>query len=220
MKAKTQQPSTTGFMLPFLILFMVMIIIANPGIRMAIALGVDSIFYPIIGFNASYPILTIAIAGIIMITLSSIFTNMFMDWKSLARAQEVAKYYQEELRKARKNNDSERIKQLMKLQPKILQLQSQSSVGMSKQMIFVMIFIAPIFIWLIYFLQRVPYLYFTTPWADYVPFTGRSFVIISNWFLFYIIFSTVVGQVIRQVLKYMKVSGKWQRIKMGKVSTS
>ncbi|RLF42716.1 MAG: hypothetical protein DRN18_01925, partial [Thermoplasmata archaeon] len=165
MKSKDQQPSTAGFMLPFLILFLVMIIIMNPGIRAAIALGMDSIFYPLIGFNASYPILTIAIAGIIMITLSSIFTNIFTDWKALARAQEITKYYQEELSKARKKNDTERIKQLMKLQSKILQLQSQSSAGMSKQMIFVMIFITPIFIWLMHFLQRVPYLYFTTPWA-------------------------------------------------------
>ena len=219
MKSKDQQPSTAGFMLPLLILLIVMWILMDPRTRAAIAVGMDSILYPLIGFNASYPVLTIAIAGIIMITLSSIFTNIFTDWKALARAQEITKYYQEELSKAREKNDTERIKQLMKLQSKILELQSQSSAGMSKQMIFVMIFITPIFIWLMHFLQRVPYLYFTTPWADYVPFTGRSFVIISNWFLFYLVFSTVIGQIIRQILKYLKVSREWQRIKAEKAST-
>jgi len=218
MKDKTQQPSTTGFLLPFFVLFIIMMIITIPGVRTAIALGMDSILYPLIGFNASYPVLTIALSGIIMITLSSIFTNIFMDWKAMAKAQEMARYYQEELRKARRSNDSERIKQLMKLQPKILQIQSQSSAGMGKQMIFILIFIAPIFMWLIYFLHRADYLYFTTPWADYVSFTSRDFIIISNWFLFYIVFTSVVGQVIRQILKYMKVSGKWQKIKTGKIS--
>lgn len=220
MKDRPQQPTTTGFMLPFIILLLLMFIIASPGIRDSIAVGMDSLLYPLIGFNASYPVLTIAISGIIMITLSSIFTNIFTDWKSLAKAQEIARYYQNELKKARQRNDSERIKQLMKLQPKILQLQSQSSAGMSKQMIFVILFITPVFIWLIYFLSKVSYIYFTTPWADYVSFTDRNFIIISNWFLFYIIFSTVIGQVIRQILKYLKVSGEWQKIKAGKLSTS
>ncbi|RLF54769.1 MAG: hypothetical protein DRN13_01850, partial [Thermoplasmata archaeon] len=76
MKDKTQQPSTTGFLLPFFVLFIIMMIITIPGVRTAIALGMDSILYPLIGFNASYPVLTIALSGIIMITLSSIFTNI------------------------------------------------------------------------------------------------------------------------------------------------
>lgn len=200
-----------GFLLTYLVLFLIMMFIAIPGIRISIARALDPLLYPIIGFGGSYPILTVSLAGLVMITLSSIFTNIFIDWKVQARAQEMAKHFQEELRKARAENDTEKIKKLMKLQPKILQAQSQSTGGLSKQMIFVLIFITPIFIWLMFFLQRIPYLYFSTPWADAVSFTGRNFLIISNWFLFYLVFSTTVGQVIRQTLKYLKVSGKWIR---------
>lgn len=211
MKSESQQYSSPmgGFLLPYTILFLIMMLIALPDVRLSIARALDSVLYPLIGFGASYPLLTISIAGTIMVTLSSIFTNIFMDWKAQARAQEMAKHFQEELRKAKKENDAEKIKKLMKLQPKILQAQSQATSGMSKQMVLVMIFITPIFIWLMFFLQKVPYLYFTTPWADAVPFTGRNLLIISNWFLFYILFSTVIGQVFRQILKYLKVSGKW-----------
>lgn len=210
MKSESPQHSVmSGFLLPYMVLFLVMMLIAIPGVRLSIARALDAALYPLIGFNTSYPLLTISIAGTIMVILSSIFTNIFMDWKAQARAQMMAKHFQEELRKARRENDTEKIKKLMKLQPKILQAQSQATSGMSKQMILVLIFITPIFIWLMFFLQKVPYLYFTTPWAEVVPFTGRNFFIISNWFLFYIIFSMVVGQVIRQILKYLKVSGKW-----------
>lgn len=212
------QPSTTSFILPFLILFVIIFIISQSNVRAFIAKTMDVILYPLVGFDAKFPILTIALSGIIMITLSSIFTNIFTDWKSMARAQEVAKYFQEELRKARQKRDDERIKQLMKLHPKILQLHSQSSVGMGKQMVFILIFITPIFIWLFYFLQRVSYLYFSTPWSDMISLTDRNFIVISNWFLFYLIFSAVVGQIIRQILKYLKVSGWWQKIKTGKLS--
>lgn len=211
MKSETQQSSSQmrDFLLPYTLVLLMMMLIALPSVRLSIATALDSVLYPLIGFDATYPLLTISIAGIIVVILSSIFTNIFMDWKAQARAQKMAEYFQKELKKAREKKDTEKIKKLMKLQPKILEVQSQSTSGITKQMVLVLIFITPIFIWLMSFLQRVPYFYFTTPWADVVSLTGRNFVIISNWFLFYIVFTTVVGQVFRQILKYLKVSGKW-----------
>ncbi|HDO19809.1 MAG TPA: DUF106 domain-containing protein [Thermoplasmatales archaeon] len=208
-----QQPLAGSYFLPFLVMFLMLFIIGDVRIRAWIALSLDKLFYPLIGFGGSYPLLTLVIAGIIVVTLSSFFTNLFMDWKAMGRAQEISKHFQEELKKARKENNAAKIKKLMEMQPKILQMHTQSSSGMTKQMIFAMIFIAPIFIWLMYFLSKVPYLYFTTPWANTVSFVERSPIFITNWFLFYLIFSIVVGQVVRQCMKYLKLSGWWQNIK-------
>jgi len=49
-----------------LVMFVMMFIFADPNISALIAVTLDSVFYPLIGFGGSCPVLTIILAGILV----------------------------------------------------------------------------------------------------------------------------------------------------------
>ncbi|MBE3141244.1 MAG: DUF106 domain-containing protein, partial [Thermoplasmata archaeon] len=169
---------------------------------------------PLIGFGGANPLLTIVLAGVIVVFLSSFFTHLFTNWKAMGQAQEASKAFNKEITKARKEGNTNRLQKLMKMQPQIMKMTTQSSGGMMKSMFFLFIFIAPIFIWLTYFLGSiVHYSFFTVPWGSGVSLFERASFIMSNWFLLYMIFSFLAGQLIRQGLKWISWSDWWQNMR-------
>jgi uncharacterized membrane protein (DUF106 family) len=203
---------TSQLLLLMILMFAMLFIFGDPNIRFVIATSLNAVFAPLIGFNGQYPLLTIFLAGIIVVFLSSFFTNLFTDWKAMGKAQETSRAFQKELSKARREGNTNRVNKLMKMQPQIMQMTTKSSGGMFKPMFFLFLFIAPIFMWLTYYLGSLRYFYFTVPWAEGVSLFGRAIGIMSNWFLLYLLFSMVVGQVIRQGLKYFTWTEWWQNI--------
>ena len=167
---------------------------------------------PIIGFNGQFPILTLFFAGMIVVLLSSLLTNFFTDWKKMGEAQETSKAFQKEITKARKEGNTNRVNKLMKMQPEMMKKQTEASGGMMKPMVFLIIFIWPIFMWLRLFLSSLPHHYFTVPWANQVSFFSYPFLW-QAWLWLYLIFSMIVGQVIRQGLKYVSWTDWWKNIK-------
>ena len=90
-------------MLMFLfIMLLVVFIFGDPGIRSWIEVTFNSALYPIIGFEGNFPIITIVLAGTIVVFLSSFFHNLFTDYKKMGEAQEIMKAYQAEMKKATK----------------------------------------------------------------------------------------------------------------------
>ena len=201
-------------LLLMLLLFVMILIFGDANIRNIVALSLNSVFAPLVGFGGANPLLTIVLAGIIVVFLSSFFTHLFTNWKAMGQAQEASKAFNKEITKARKEGNSNRLQKLMKMQPQIMQMTTQSSGGMMKSMFFLFIFIAPIFIWLTYFLgNNVYYSYFTVPWGSGVSLYGRDSFLMSNWFFLYMIFSFLAGSLIRQGLKWISWSNWWQNMR-------
>jgi len=201
-------------LLLMLLLFVMIFIFGDANIRNLVALSLNSVFAPLIGFNGANPFFTIVLAGIIVVFLSSLLTHVFTNWKAMGQAQEASKAFNKEITKARKEGNTNRIQKLMKMQPQIMKMTTQSSGGMMKSMLFLFLFIAPIFIWLVYFLGNiVHYSYFTVPWGNGVSLFDRASMIMSNWFLLYMIFSFLAGQLIRQGLKWISWSNWWQNMR-------
>jgi uncharacterized membrane protein (DUF106 family) len=98
------------------------------------------------------------------------------------------------------------------MQPQIMKMSTESSSKMMKPMLFLFIFIAPIFIWIIHFLGTLDYYFFTVPWASGVSLFDKA-ILMSNWFFIYLLISMVVGQLIRQGLKWISWSDWWQNIR-------
>ncbi len=170
------------------------------------------ILQPIIGFNGNYPVLTIILAGLIVVILSGSLTNFFTDWKKMGEMQEAQRAFQKEIQKARKEGNTNRINKLMKMQPEMMKKQQDASSGSMKSMMFLIIFIFPIFIWLRYFLANLDYYYFTVPWANYVSLFDKP-ILMQAWLWIYLIFSMVIGSIIRNALKYASWSDRWKNIK-------
>jgi len=201
-------------LLLMLLLFVMLFIFTDVNIRNLVALSLNAVFTPVIGFGGSNPLLTIVLAGIIVVFLSSFFTHLFTDWKAMGQAQEASKAFNKEISKARREGNTNRLQKLMKMQPQIMRMTTQSSGGMMKSMFFLFIFIAPIFIWLTFFLGSVThYVFFTVPWGNGVSLFGKASFIMTNWFFLYLIFSFLAGQLIRQGFKWISWSTWWQNIR-------
>ncbi len=206
---KGQQGSSNLLML---MIFMMLIFFIMPTFGPILGYYFGLVLEPLIGFNGRYPMLTLFFSGLIVVFLSSLFTNFFTDWIKMGESQEISRVFQQEIAKARKEGNTNRVKKLMKMQPEIMKKQTEVSSGTMKPMLFLIIFIWPIFMWLKTFLSGLSHYYFTLPWANSVSFFSKPFLM-QAWLWLYLIFSTIVGQVIRQGLKYISWSNWWKNVK-------
>ncbi|MFH1101890.1 MAG: EMC3/TMCO1 family protein [Methanobacteriota archaeon] len=206
-----------GSMFLYMMLFLVIIIVVMPYAGPILGVYFGYVLEPLIGFNGRYPVLTLFLAGLIVVTLSSVLTHFFTDWKKMGENQDLAKSFQKELTEARKTGNKNRMDKLMKMQPELMRRQTEASGGMMKPMVFLVIFIFPIFMWLRTFLAALPSYYFSVPWADSVSFFN-SFLW-QTWLWLYLIFTLVCGQLLRQGLKWVSWSSWWQNF-MGKIRPS
>jgi uncharacterized membrane protein (DUF106 family) len=194
-----------------LLMFVMLFVFGDPNISSFLAVTLDSVFYPFIGFNGAFPVLTLILAGTIVVSLSSFFQNLFTDWKKMGESQEITKAFQKEMQKARKDGNTNRINKLMKMQPQIMRRQTEASSGMMKPMFFLFIFIVPIFMWLRFFLGNLEYFYFTVPWTTSVSLFDKPISFLwQAWLWLYLVFSMVFGQIIRQALKWITWSDWWK----------
>jgi len=202
-----------GSNLLLLMVFMMIIMFLMPTFGPILGVYFGMILEPVIGFNGNYPLLTLFFSGLIVVTLSSVLTNFFTDWIKMGKSQEMSKTFQKELTKARKEGNTNRVNKLMKMQPQIMKQQTDASSGMMKPMVFLIIFIWPIFMWLRTFLGDLPYHYFTVPWGGGVSLYYKPFLM-QAWLWLYMIASMVFGQLIRQGLKVISWSDQWKEIKV------
>lgn len=202
-----------GSNLLLLMVFMMIILFIMPTFGPILGYYFGLILEPLIGFGGSYPLLTLFFSGLIVVTLSSLLTNFFTDWIKMGQTQEMSKAFQKELTKARKEGNTNRVNKLMKMQPQMMRQQTDASSGMMKPMVFLIIFIWPIFMWLRAFLGDLSHFYFTVPWGQGVSLFYRPFLM-QAWLWLYLISSMIFGQLIRQGLKIISWSDWWKETKV------
>jgi uncharacterized membrane protein (DUF106 family) len=207
-----------GSNLLMLMILMMLMFFIMPTLAPILAGYLDHALTPLIGFGGHYPVLTLFFAGLIVVFLSSLLTNFFTNWKKLGESQETSRTFQKEITKARREGNTNRVNKLMKMQPEIMKKQTEASGGMMKPMVFLIIFIWPIFIWLRFFLTNLPHYYLTVPWANQVSFFSYPFLF-QAWLWLYLIFSLAIGQIVRQGLKYLSWTDWWKNVK-GKIRPS
>ena len=196
----------------FLMIFVILLLFVMPTFGPIIGLYFGYVLEPVIGFQGHYPVLTLLFAGLIVTFLSSVLTHFFTDWKKMGASQERAKAFQKEVTEARRTGNTNRMSKLMKMQPEIMKQQTAASGGMMKPMVFLVIFIFPIFMWLRAFLTSLPYYSFSLPWANNVSLFGMPFLW-QTWLWLYLIFTLITGQLLRQGLKWISWSKRWQDFK-------
>jgi len=213
---KLMDDKAQGSQLMFFMLFMlVLLIMTMTGIGVVLGYYFGLVLEPVIGFNGQFPVLTLFLSGIIVVTLSSLLTNFFTDWRKMSHSQEVERAFQKEMTEARKTGNTNKVNKLMKMQPEIMRRQTEASSGMMKPMLFLIIFIWPIFIWLRGFLGALDYYFITLPWANSVSLLtpDSEKILMQAWLWLYLIFSMLFGQLIRQGLKFISLSEWWKNFK-------
>jgi len=197
-----KQQSSMGF---FFLLMLALLILFDPRLRASLATIVDYIFFPLFGFNYQYPVLTIFIAGSIVIVISTIIRHFAIDWIEMAKMQHIVSSFQKKYREALRKQNKHMIKKLQKMQVDIMRMQSELSAKQMKLMPITLLIFVPVFTWIWGFLENAPHYYFDTPWATHISFFKMSFIF-PNWIWLYMLLSIPLTQIVQYILRL-----KWER---------
>jgi len=194
-------------MLMMFAFILVIFMMFDKGLRDATGKTMNYVFYPLIGFNNAYPILTLFLAGLILVFLSTLVRHLFIDSLKTAKIQKQMSAYQKELRSATLSQNMYRVKKLRDMQPEIMKVQAEMSTSQMKPMAFTMLVAIPIFLWLSTFVGSLPDKTMMLPWGaefNLVNDKGPLFHLFPAWIILYAFMTTPFGQVFQKLLKAVK----------------
>lgn len=208
MAAQQGQPDMPAMpsMMPMLVMmFLILILYAFDGSDHKIGSILDyglSFF----GMDGQYPIVTLFVVGALMASFSAILRSFFTDMIEQAKSQQIMSAFNKELRQARLENNSFKIKKLTEMQPQMMAKNMENSNKMMKSMPFTMIVIIPLFLWVRYFIdvtvRKAGNLTFSVPWATLDLDTTIWFM--PAWILVYTMISIPFGQIVNRLIRTYK----------------
>ncbi len=204
MPEEKPKKESSPMMLMMIMLFM-MLFLFDPNIRSSIGLALHPVLFPVLGFNYTFPMITLICAGLLSITFSTIIRHFTTDWMEIAKIQKVQSDINKQMRAARLANDNAKVKKLQDKQPEILKMSMKLSTTQMRVMPVTMIFIIPIFTWLWIFMGRLPVSTVSVPWAAKVEMTTNpSWCFFPSWLILYSLLTIPFSQVLQRSLKMYK----------------
>ena len=175
------------------------------GVRNAIGKALNVVFEPLIGFDGKYVVLTLIIAGMLMIGLSTVVRTLLTDTMAQAKNQREMSAFNAELRQARIENNLYKIKKLTEQQKVMMSKSMDSSMKMMKTMPITMMIVIPMFSWVWYFLGNLTpeQVIISVPWSSTVNLTN-SMWILPIWMLMYMLITIPFGQLIGRLIRRAK----------------
>jgi len=181
--------------------------------RMQIGKGLNFVFEPLIGFGGSWPVVTLVIAGLIMITLSTLIRSYMTDFVAQARNQKISSEFNKEMRQARLENNLYKLKKLQEEQPKMMAKSMESSTQMMKVMPITMMVVIPIYAWVFYFLTYVVAPEMT---SIHLPFAEVNLLdtlwVMPLWIVIYTMISLPIGQLENRVVRYFLLKKRLKKL--------
>ena len=200
-----QMPGMSGKTMMGMMLAMVIMLVVT-SFRDPIGEALDVVF-KYIAFKDS-PVLTLILAGIIMITISTVARSLMTDFVGMARNQQIQSDFNAEFREARRENNLFKMKKLQEQQPQIMAMSMEASTQQMKVMPVTMLFVVPVYAWVYYFLK-------TGDTAAYFP--GETVIVnmpwgsldvnsllmgfFPSWIILYTLVSLPIGQVENRLIR-------------------
>lgn len=187
----------------------------DPSLRFRIGGLLGKFLYPVFGFEGRYPVLTLMFAGTMMVVFSTIVRHLFIDWLDMAEKQKRGSAFQSELREAKMENKTTKVKKLKDIQPKVSKMQMKTFKPQIKSMVLTMIVIISIFGWIWMFVSDLANKSFSVPWAPNATMTDAlisgCFFPFPQWIGIYMLISLPFGQVVRMSLQWFTFSRKMKK---------
>ncbi len=202
-------PKRKGSFLTIITFAVVFLVLFDNNLRQMLGRWVGAVLDPIIGFNHHYPVLTIMIAGTIMVLATTAVRHFTTDWLEMAKTQAYMREFNKEFMQARKENNTYRMKTLGDKQPEVMQKQQEMSSRQLKNMPMTMIIVIPLFAWLYLFITSLEYTFYTAPWNPTVDMFGKT--VFPHWILLYMTLSIPFGALVQKTMKYLAWKERWQR---------
>ena len=206
-------PMSSKTMIGMMMVLMIMMVVMM--FRAQIGQALDVVFN-VIAFDGKYPVLTLVIAGLIMITVSTIVRSLMTDPIKMARNQQIQSDFNKEFRQARIENNLFKMKKLQEMQPQIMAMSMEASTQQMKTMPITMIFLLPMYAWVWYFLlvgdfQGVTGQYFDAenlplvniPWSQGYDLNTYLIGFMPSWIVIYTMVSLPIGQIENRLIRYI-----------------
>jgi uncharacterized membrane protein (DUF106 family) len=201
-------PKRKGSFLTIAMIAIVFLVILDPKLRTATGNAVGFVLNPIIGFGGAFPVLTILIAGTIMVVATTAMRHFTTDWLETAKTQAYMREFNKEFMAARKENNTYRLKTLTAKQPEVMKKQQEMSTKQLKNMPLTMIVVIPLFAWLANFLLSLDYQFYSAPWNPTVSMLDTT--IFPHWILLYMSLSIPTGALFGKAMKYLAWKERWK----------
>ncbi len=206
-----KQGGSTNQMLMMIMMFAVMFVMFDTGMRNAIGGIAGIVLEPIIGFNGEFPIITVMLAGFCLVSFSSAVRDYFIDWTESAEKQAKMKDFNKILKEARMAQNEAKVKRLQEQQMSMSMDQMASTMDQMKPMMFTMIFLVATFAFIGTFIEGIPGAVFSVPWSHNVDMVaqaweGSACCMFSNWMMLYMLVSMSFSQIVSRVLKWYSFS--------------
>ncbi|MDR0791314.1 MAG: EMC3/TMCO1 family protein [Methanomassiliicoccaceae archaeon] len=215
--AAPQKPPMSNMMFMMLSLGLMMILFIEP-VRKAVGGAVGVVMEPLIGFDGKYVILTLILAGMIMMGASTVIRTLLTDTMKQTRNQKEMSAFNAELRKARMENNLYKLKKLTEMQSAMMSKSMESSMKMMKTMPLTMIIVMPIISWIWIYMDKlatidIGLVTVAVPWSSEVILT-TSFVF-PSWILIYMLITIPFAQILGRVIRWFKFKKRLEELDKG-----
>ena len=176
---------------------------------------------PVFGFSGKYVVPTLMLTGMLMIGLSTILRTLMTDTIKQTKSQKEMSAFNQELRKARMENNLYKIKKLTEQQSAMMSKSMESSMTMMKTLPLTMIIIMPMFAWINYYIGNIAIeTIIAVPWADTVYLTGEHSKLwfLPIWVMVYMLVTIPFAQILGRLIRWFKFKKRLQQIESGIVS--
>lgn len=201
-------PRKKGSFLTIFTFAIAFLIIIDTRLRTQLGEFVGYALDPIIGFGGRYPVLTIMIAGTLMVLLTTTIRHFTTDWLEMAKFQAYMRAFQKEFGQARKDNNTYKMKKLGDKQADLMQKSQRVQMAQMRTMPVTMLIVIPLFAWLIQFLSPLDYAFYTAPWNLRVDMWAST--VFPHWILLYMTLSIPLGALVQKTMKFLSWKERWQ----------
>jgi uncharacterized membrane protein (DUF106 family) len=192
-------------------------ILFNSDLRETVGKWTGFLLDPLIGFGGNFPVLTIILAGALVVIVTTLVRHFTTDWLELAKMQAYMRAFNQERMKATKENNTYKLKVLNDRMPDLRAQQQRMSAAQMKQMPLTMLVSIPIFAWILLFLAELDYTNFAAPWNPSVTMFGTEGILFGSsvfphWILLQIALTIPFGFIVQRIMKYIAWRERWQKV--------
>lgn len=213
MPSQSQQAMSWSRMATIFILILAVFILFDQNLRNGLGQIVGYGLEPLVGFGGSFPVVTLFLSGMIMTSVTITLRHFFTDYVEQVRSQKIVAAFNKELREARLENNTYKIKKLTDMQQEVLQKSMAASTAQLKLLPMTMIVIIPIFAWLAVFMGQIPSTIIAVPWSNNVDLTGV--IVLPIWILLYSLISIPFGQILMRSLRFFEFRKRLKELEAG-----
>jgi len=213
MASEVQEGMSWSRMGTIFILILAVFIMFDQNLRNGLGTIIGYALEPLVGFGGSYPVVTLFLTGMIMTSGTIILRHFLMDYVEQIRSQKIVSAFNKELREARVENNTYKIKKLTEMQQDVLKKSMQSSTAQLKLLPVTMIIIIPIFAWIAVFIGGIPNTIISVPWADNVDL--NTSIVLPVWILLYSLISVPFGQILMRSLRFFEFRKRLRELETG-----